>query len=141
MNFALEELLSLPQVVHQKKGPVMCFECGTWKRFRENKFSYFVLISDACSLHARLACADNTPADIYCVDCKADLCQPCRTKTHASKLLASHQMVDQARKPAVAPLPQCEKHRARHLDLFCIDCNVRQLGRIYVDVSALLTLV
>jgi len=31
VNFALEELLSLPQVVHQKKAPigVMCFECGT----------------------------------------------------------------------------------------------------------------
>jgi len=75
-----------------------------------------------------LAFTEQQPATVYCGDCKLDFCEACRAKLHSAKSFAAHQVVDQARKPAVAPLPQCEKHRGRNLDVFCIDCNVRCLN-------------
>jgi len=85
-------------------------------------FNRLLLHSVCASLSEKEAAA------LYCADCNADFCEACSSKTHSTKLLAKHTVVQHERKPFVAPLPLCEKHRGRQQDLFCIDCNVRPLA-------------
>jgi len=71
---------------------------------------------------------DAKPASLFCANCDHDLCRECSASVHSAKIMAKHRVVDLAQKAAAAAPPQCEIHRGRPIDLYCIDCKVSYMS-------------
>ena len=98
-------------------------------------------ICDVCK-SSQSETSNNKTAEVFCLDCQMNICEPCFRIHLTFKHLSSHKTIrlqEQVKEEdlyAICPPAYCEKHKYEQIKIYCFDCKTVSCMMCYIEIHS-----